>query len=102
MLKRFSATKKDGTQSSDDPKKVSIDELVTRIRQLVRHHGYDRTKITSARLKSYLPIRSEREWQGESLLRKHHATAQLDRGTLVYLVENVHIELQMAHERQTG
>jgi hypothetical protein len=102
MLKRFSATKRDGTQSDPDAQRGGIDELVLRIRQLIRHRGYDRTKITSEYLKRYLPGENDRTWQGETILRKHHASAQIDNGTLTYLVQNVHIELQMAHERLTG
>jgi hypothetical protein len=102
MLKRFSATKRDGTQSSLEAQDDGIDELILRTRQLIRHRGYDRTKITSGYLKRYLPSESAGTWQGEHLLRQHHANGQIDRGTLAYLVENVRIELQMAHERLSG
>lgn len=102
MLKRFSATKRDGTQSNLEGQTAGIEELILRIRQLVRHRGYDRAKITSECLKRYLPSENDRNWQGESVLRMHQATAQIDRGTLAYLVENVQIEPQMAHERLTG
>ena len=102
MLKRFSATKRDGSQSSLEAQNVGIDALVLQIKQLVWHRGYDRAQITSACLKRYLPSAREHNWQGESLLRHHHATAQIHPRTFAYLIENVRIELQMAHERLTG
>ncbi|GJD97313.1 hypothetical protein [Methylobacterium iners] len=101
MLKRFSATKRNGAQSELGTPEGSIDELVLHIRQLIRHRGYDRTKITSEYLKRYLPRENDRDWQGETILRRDHATGQIDSGTMAYLVANVRVELQMAHERQT-
>ena len=53
-------------------------------------------------IRPILVVTSKRDWQGEQVLRKHHATAQIDPRTFAYLVENVRIELQMAHERLTG
>lgn len=102
MLKRFSATKKVGAQGGPEGSDVGIDELVIRIKQLIRHRGYDRTKINSSCLKRYLTSERSRDWAGEGVLRQHYATAQIDRRTFAYLVENVNIELQMAHERLTG
>ncbi|WP_336488974.1 hypothetical protein [Methylobacterium nigriterrae] len=98
MLLRFSATK---TQKTPQPIN-GIEDLVLRIRQLIRHRGYDRDKIVSAMLKRYLPSSGGPGWTGETALRQSLTKAQLDQKSIDHLVANVSGEIQMAHERLAG
>src|SRR4051812_24711496 len=97
MLLRFSATK---TQKTQQPIN-SVEDLVLRIRQLIRLRVYDRDKIVSAMLKRYLPNSGEPGWSGETAL-PQSLKAQLDQNSIDHLVANVTGEIQMAHEQLAG
>ncbi|KAB1073746.1 hypothetical protein [Methylobacterium planeticum] len=98
MSMYYSVTK---TQKADQPLN-GIDELVGRIRQLVRHRGYERDKIVSAMLRRYLPNMGGAGWNGEASLRQVLTQAKLDQKSIDHLSANVVGEIHMAHERLAG
>ena len=98
-MSMYSSVKR--TQKADQPL-GGIDELILRMRQLIRHRGYDRDKIVSAILRRYLPNAGGSAWNGEAVLRQNLTQAKLDQRSIDHLVANVMGELHMAHERLAG
>jgi hypothetical protein len=80
----------------------SHENLLVLLARLIRHRGYSRDAIVSEQLKRYLPKTRLFAPVTEETLRLQFAKLNIEPKTIVYLTENVIMELHMAHERTIG
>lgn len=81
---------------------AAAEELLMLLMRLMRHRGYSRDAIVSEQLKRCFPGNRLLGPTAEVALRLQFAKLKLEPKAIAYLIDNVTMELHMAHERTVG
>jgi hypothetical protein len=95
---RFSSANTDNVAKTE----AAAEELLMLLMRLMRHRGYSRDAIVSEQLKRCFPGNRLLDPTAEVALSLQLAKLKLEPKAIAYLIDNVTMELHMAHERTVG